>query len=89
MVKAIRETEAALGSVNYELSPKMIKSRQFSRSLFTVKDVRAGELFTGDNVSSIRPGFGLPPKYLKGIIGKKARQNLKKGTPLCWEHIIR
>jgi pseudaminic acid synthase len=82
MVKSVRETEKALGEVKYELTEKIIKSREFSRSLFVVKDMRSGGVFTDVNVSSIRPGFGLAPKYIKDIIGKKAKTNIKRGTPL-------
>ncbi len=85
MVKAIREVEKALGKVSYELTEKTKKSREFARSLFVVKDVKAGEVFTEENVRSIRPGYGLHPKYLKDILGKKARKDIKKGTPLKWD----
>lgn len=85
MVKSIRDMEKALGSVSYELTEKQIKSREHSRSLFVVKDMKAGEVFTEDNVKSIRPGFGLKTKYIDDIIGKKARLNIEKGTPLRWE----
>ncbi|HCD37506.1 MAG TPA: pseudaminic acid synthase [Candidatus Omnitrophica bacterium] len=87
MSAAIRDVEAALGGVNYNLSPKMLKNRIFSRSLFTVRGISAGECFTEDNIRSIRPGLGLPPKHLKTIIGKKARINLKRGTPLALRHV--
>ncbi len=82
MVKSVRETEKALGEVKYELTDKIIKSREFSRSLFVVKDTRSGEKFTDVNVRSIRPGFGLSPKYIKDIIGKKAKTDIQRGTPL-------
>lgn len=82
MVKAVREVEKALGEVSYELTEKMKKSREHSRSLFVVKDIKGGEIFTEENVRSIRPGYGLPPKYLKDILGKRAMQDIKKGTPL-------
>jgi len=65
-----------------------IKKPRFSRSLFVVKDTKAGEIFTEENVRSIRPGYGLHPKYLKEILGKRATQNIKKGTPLKQENII-
>jgi len=87
MVKSIREVEKALGEVSYELTEKMRKSREFSRSLFVVKDIKAGEIFTEENVKSIRPGYGLPPKYLKDILEKQAAQYIKKGTPLSWDLI--
>ncbi|GAI54189.1 unnamed protein product, partial [marine sediment metagenome] len=88
MVKSIREVEKALGEVSYDLTEKMKKSREFSRSLFVVKDMKAGEVFTEENIRSIRPSYGLPPKYLKDILGKKSAQTIKKGTPLNWELVI-
>ena len=84
MVKAIREVEKALGEVEYELTEKAKKSKVFSRSLFVVRDIKAGEVFTDGNIKSIRHGFGLHPKYLRDILGRKARKNIKKGTPLNW-----
>ena len=87
MVKAIREVEKALGSVSYELTEKMKKGREFSRSLFVVKDMKAGEVFSEENIRSIRPGYGLHPEFLKEILGKRARIDIKKGTPLSWECI--
>jgi len=84
MVEAVRDVEKALGTVNYDLTEKTKKSREFSRSLFAVEDIRAGESLTEENVRSIRPGFGLNPRYLEQIIGKKARNDIKKGTPLDW-----
>jgi len=82
MVDSIRNIEKALGTVSYELSDKMKSNREFSRSLFVVKDMDEGDIITEDNVRSIRPGFGLHPKYLKEILGKKVKKDLKKGTPL-------
>jgi pseudaminic acid synthase len=87
MVKSIRETEKALGQVSYELTEKMKKSRELSRSLFVVEDVKKGETFTEKNIRSIRPGFGMHPKYFNGIIGKKASQDIQRGTPLRWNLI--
>lgn len=87
MVKAVREVESALGNVNYDLTDKIKKSREFSRSLFVVEDIKAGDVFTERNVRSIRPGFGLHPRYLNKILGKKSRQYIKKGTPLDWEFV--
>lgn len=84
MVNAIRDVEKALGKINYELTPKVEKSRVFARSLFIVKDVKEGEEITEENVRSIRPGYGLHPKYYKEILGKKFRKNFEKGTPLGW-----
>lgn len=87
MVKAVREAEKAIGKVSYTLSEKTQKNRQFARSLFVVEHVKKGEIFTLENVRSIRPGYGLPPKELKSVIGKKATQNLERGTPLHWDFI--
>lgn len=82
MVKSVREVEKALGEVSYKLTEKMRKSREFARSLFVVEDIKEGELLTENNIRSIRPGYGLHPKYLKNILGRKAKINIKKGTPL-------
>jgi len=83
MVKAVRETEEMIGEVNFK--PK--SGRQFSRSLYVVKDIKKGEPFTKENVKSIRPGFGLHPKHLPEILGKKACRDLQKGDRLRWEDI--
>ncbi|WHX26194.1 pseudaminic acid synthase [Virgibacillus halodenitrificans] len=87
MVKAIREAEQSLGKVDYELTDKKRNNRTFSRSLFVVKDVKAGEKFTEENVRSIRPGYGLAPKYSKEIYNSFAAENVQRGTPLEWKHI--
>lgn len=87
MVDAVRDTEKLLGKVTYELSEKSLKSREFSRSLFIAEDVKAGEAITAVNVRSVRPGFGLAPKYLSEILGKSFTADASKGTPLSWEHI--
>ncbi|WP_156164041.1 pseudaminic acid synthase [Methanosarcina sp. 1.H.T.1A.1] len=87
MVEAIREVEKALGEVNYELTDKMKKSREFSRSLFVVEDMEEGEVFTEKNVRSIRPGFGLHPRNLYNVMGKRALRTINKGTPLNWDLI--
>ena len=85
MVKAVREVEKALGKVTYELTEKMKRGREFVRSLFVVRDVKKGEVFTEENVRSIRPGYGLHPKYLKDILGKRAKRDIERGTPLSWD----
>lgn len=87
LVKSIREVEKAIGEVNYEISEKVEKNRIFARSLFIVEDIKKGEKFTEKNVRSIRPGYGLPPKHINEIIGKKAKENYEKGTPLKWSMI--
>lgn len=87
MVDNIRIVEKALGKVTYDLTEKQKKSREHSRSLFVIKEVDEGETFTEDNVRSIRPGFGLETKHIKDILGKKAKNNITKGTPLNWNLI--
>lgn len=82
MVKSVREAEIAIGKVDYILTEKMHKSREFSRSLYIVEDVNAGEVITEKNIRSIRPGYGLHPKYYKELLGKYARIDLKKGVGL-------
>jgi pseudaminic acid synthase len=79
MVQSVRQAEAALGNVTYNVSEND-KNRR--RSLFIIKDIKEGELITTKNIRSIRPGYGLHPKLMQGILGKKAKISLKMGTPL-------
>ena len=88
MVESVRNVEKALGKVTYELTEKIKRNRIFSRSLFVVEDVKMGELFTENNVKSIRPGYGLHPKYIKIIIGRTAKQDISRGTPLSWDILL-
>lgn len=85
MVKAVREAEKAIGSVSYDLTEKQKKGRDFCRSLYVVEDIKKGDAFTEKNLRSIRPGFGLHPKYFQKILGKKATQDIEKGEPLSFE----
>ena len=87
MVEAIRVAEKALGKVSYEVGEREAASRVFRRSLFVVKDVKAGEVFTKENVRSVRPGYGLPPKFLKEVLGRRAACDIKAGTPFEWRMI--
>lgn len=87
MVKDIRMAEAAIGSVSYELTDKMKSGREFCRSLYVGEDMKAGEVIAEQNVCSVRPGFGLHPKYLKDILGKKVNRDLKKGTRFALEFV--
>lgn len=82
MVKAVREAERASGVVDYNLTEKQAKGRDFSRSLYIAEDIKAGEIFTEKNLRSVRPGFGLHPKYYNQLLGKKATTYLEKGTPM-------
>lgn len=88
IVEAIRTAEKALGNINYANTDDEEKSRVFRRSLFAVKDIKQGELLTKDNIRSIRPGQGLMPKYLNDILGKKAKNLIKKGTPLSFGQFV-
>lgn len=87
LVDSVRDAEKALGKVDYELTDKKIKSRELSRSLFVVEDVKGGEVFTEINVRSIRPGYGLKPQHIHSILGKQAKQDISKGTPVNWDII--
>jgi pseudaminic acid synthase len=87
LVDSIREIEKALGRVNYTVTEHEKSSRVFRRSLFAVEDIADGELFTEQNIRSIRPMYGLPPKHLPEILGKRAKGRICKGTPLKWELI--
>jgi pseudaminic acid synthase len=84
MVDAIRVVEQALGRVSYETTQGETATRLFRRSLFVVQDMKAGEVFSTENVRSIRPGHGLHPRYLKEVLGRCAVTDIMKGTPLAW-----
>jgi len=84
MVEAIRTAEQALGDVRYEVTTHEAASRAYRRSLFVVRDMKAGEVFTKDNVRSIRPGHGLAPKHVDDVLGRRAGQDIERGTPLSW-----
>jgi pseudaminic acid synthase len=87
MVKAIRNTEQGIGCVDYELTGKQKSGKNFSRSLYFVEDIKQGYVITHKNVKSIRPGWGLHPKYLKEIIGKTVNVDVEKGDRVNWELI--
>jgi len=82
MVKAIRDTEKLIGKVDYTMTEKKKNSRQFARSLYISKDIKKGEIFTEDNIRSVRPGYGKHPKYLNEILGEKAKKEYKFGDRL-------
>lgn len=87
MVKAVREAESAIGKVDYSLTAKQAKGKEFSRSLYVVEDMKAGDVITENNVRSIRPGFGLHPKHYKGILGQKISVDVERGTGFKEEYI--
>jgi len=88
MAQLVVETKRAwqaLGQVSYGPSEAEKKSIQFRRSLYVVQDLKAGDVLTRENVRAIRPGLGLPTKYLEEVLGKKVNQDVKRGTPICWK----
>ena len=87
MAEAVRVAEKALGEVRYEVTEREAASRIFRRSLFVVKDMSAGEVFTKENIRSIRPGHGLHTRHLGEVLGRRAVQRVRRGTPLKWELI--
>jgi N-acetylneuraminate synthase len=89
MVEAVRTAEKALGSVQFASGPREANSRKFRRSLFVVEDIKKGELFTKQNVRSIRPSDGLHPRHFDEVLGKRAARDVERGTPLRWELVER
>ena len=87
MAKLVREAEKAIGKVSYDLTEKQKKGKDFSRSLYVVVNMKADELITEKNVRSIRPGYGLHPKFLKEVLGKKINIDVDKGTAFSLEMI--
>lgn len=87
MVTSIRNVEKALGVVDYPTDAAKIKGRQFSRSLYIAEDMKVGDVFTEKNLRSVRPGFGLAPKYLKECIGKAVNRDLEKGDRMSLDYI--
>jgi pseudaminic acid synthase len=87
MVYAVREAEKAIGKVDYTLTDKQVAGKNFSRSLYVVKDIKAGEIITKENVRSIRPGFGLHPKYYNDLIGKRANRFIEFGSRFSIEFV--
>lgn len=79
MVTAVRNAEKTLGRESYDLTEKQIAGKAFARSLYVVEDIKAGEIFTEKNIRSVRPGYGMHPKYLKEIVGTSAKKDYKAG----------
>ncbi len=84
LCESCRTAWRALGRVDYGRKPSEEANAVFRRSLYVVEDIAAGEPFTGRNLRAIRPGYGLPPKHLKEILGRPAKEGIKRGTPLSW-----
>jgi N-acetylneuraminate synthase len=87
LVRDCRDAWTALGRVNYGHKPSEQANAQFRRSLYVVADVKAGEAITDANVRSIRPGYGLAPKHFPDVLGRRAKADLKRGTPLAWDMV--
>lgn len=83
MVKAVRQAEAAIGVESYELTEKQKSGKTFARSLYVAEDIKKGEVITDKNARSVRPGFGLHPKYYQKVLGKQVKHDLKKGMRLA------
>jgi len=77
----------AIGSPGYDQKEVEVDNIKFRRSIYAVKDIRKGDIFTEDNIRRIRPGYGLKPKYFSDVIGKKSNLNLEAGTAIKWDHI--
>ena len=89
MAHSIRIVEKALGKVDYTVTEREENSRIFRRSLFITKNIKAGELFTEDNIQSIRPSNGLRPVWRELILGTRASSDVDRGTPVSWELLLR
>ena len=88
MVEDVRTVERAMGKPTYGMAPSEKNSMIFRRSLFAVEDIKAGEPFTSENIRSIRPAYGMKPKFYKEVLGKTANKALKAGTPLRMEDLV-
>ena len=87
MVDAVRDLEKALGEVHYGVSRQEANTGRYRRSLFAVRNIKAGEMFTEENVRSIRPANGLSPKFLQDVLGRRAAYDIERGTPLSRSHL--
>ena len=84
LVNSVRIAENSIGQRKINISPSEKKMRKYRRSLFIVKPIKKGEKFTGKNIRSIRPAYGLKPKYFNKVLGKRSNKFIKMGTPLKW-----
>lgn len=87
MVRAVRDVERALGDPEYAPSKESLASARSARSLFAVRDIAAGELLSKENVAALRPNYGMHPRHMSEILGRRARTSLPRGTPLGWDLI--
>lgn len=87
MVDSVRKAEMSLGEISYEVPNKVLSNRKFARSIFVVKDIQKGDVITDQHVRSIRPGYGMHPKFLPDVLGKKVKRDIKRGEPLLPEDV--
>ena len=88
MAKCVREAEELIGEISYEVGEKALDNRFFSRSLYASADIKKGEIFSEQNIRSVRPGYGLHPKFLKELVGKKAKRDIKFSERITKEDLI-
>ncbi len=88
LVGSTRMAWESVGEIHYGPTDRELSSRDYRRSLYVVQDMKKGEVFSSENLRSIRPGFGLPPKYLPELLGKQVRQDIQKGTALNWDLVL-
>ena len=88
LVKVTKEVWSAIGEKNFIRSKSELKNKIFRRSLYFVNDLKAGEIIKNSDVRRIRPGFGMPPKFLDSVIGKKVNKDIEKGDPVSWDYIM-
>ncbi|WP_395678832.1 pseudaminic acid synthase [Inquilinus sp.] len=87
LVEECKSAWAALGAIRYDLKGSEAGNIVYRRSLYVTADVRAGEMLTEANVRSIRPGYGLPPKHLPEVLGRRAARDLARGEPFAWSMV--
>lgn len=87
LVQECKRAAVALGKVTYGGTDKEQASRKYRRSLYIAEDMQAGDIFTKSNLRSVRPGFGLEPKYLPMLLGKPVKKAAAKGTAMSWEYL--
>jgi pseudaminic acid synthase len=87
MVEMVRDAERAMGCVSYRVTEHEGACRMFRRSIFVVRDMKAGEVFNAENARSIRPGNGLHPRFLSAVLGRRAARDIARGSPLSWDMV--
>jgi N-acetylneuraminate synthase len=87
LVRSVRDVHAALGRPTYDLAPSELPQRKFRRSLYVVRDMSPGDVFSHENLRSIRPANGMPPKMLRAVIGRRASRAVRRGEPLDWSMV--